>query len=42
MVGDGTMGPVTRALHEEFFGIVNGTKADRHGWLTPVKVAVTV
>ena len=41
MVGDGTMGPVTRALHEEFFGIVNGTKADRHGWLTPVKVAVT-
>jgi branched-chain amino acid aminotransferase len=41
MVGDGTMGPVTRALHEEFFGIVNGTKADRYGWLTPVKVAVT-
>ena len=41
MVGDGTMGPVTRAVHEEFFGIVNGTKHDRHGWLTPVKVAVT-
>ena len=41
LVGDGTMGPVTRAVHEEFFGIVNGTKPDRHGWLTPVKVAVT-
>ena len=35
---DGTMGPVTRALHDEFFGIVNGTKPDRHSWLTPVKV----
>lgn len=39
---DGTMGPVTRALHDEFFGIVNGTKPDRHNWLTPVKVRETV
>ena len=39
LVGDGTMGPVTRALHDEFFGIVNGTRPDRHHWLTPVKVA---
>jgi branched-chain amino acid aminotransferase len=40
LVGDGTMGPVTRALHEEFFGIVNGLKPDRHNWLTPVNVKV--
>jgi len=40
LVGDGTMGPVTKALHDEFFGIVNGTKPDRHGWLTPVNVKV--
>ena len=40
LVGDGTMGPVTKALHDEFFGIVNGTVKDRYGWLTPVKVAV--
>jgi branched-chain amino acid aminotransferase len=40
LVGDGTMGPVTRALHDEFFGIVNGTRPDRYSWLTPVKVAV--
>ena len=40
MVGDGTMGPITTALHDEFFGIVNGTRPDRYGWLTPVKVAV--
>jgi branched-chain amino acid aminotransferase len=39
VVGDGTMGPVTSAIHDEFFGIVNGTKPDRYGWLTPVKVA---
>jgi len=37
-IGDGTMGPVTRALHDEFFGIVNGTIPDRHNWLTPVRV----
>jgi len=40
MVGDGTMGPITSALHEEFFGIVNGLKADRYNWLTPVNVKV--
>ena len=40
MVGDGTMGPVTRTLHDEFFAIVNGTKPDRYNWLTPVNVKV--
>jgi branched-chain amino acid aminotransferase len=39
-VGDGKMGPVTTAIHDEFFGIVNGTTPDRYGWLTPVRVAV--
>ena len=38
LIGDGTMGPVTKAIHDEFFGIVQGTRADRYGWLTPVKV----
>jgi branched-chain amino acid aminotransferase len=38
LVGDGTMGPITSALHEEFFGIVSGTKPDKYNWLTPVKV----
>ena len=40
LVGDGSMGPITRALHDEFFGIVNGTRPDRHNWLTPVNVKV--
>ena len=38
LIGDGSLGPITRALHDEFFGIVNGTKRDRHGWLTPVNL----
>jgi len=37
LVGDGTMGPVTTAIHDEFFAIVNGIKPDRYGWLTPVR-----
>jgi branched-chain amino acid aminotransferase len=40
LVGDGTMGPITKVLHDEFFGIVNGTRPDRHNWLTPVNVKV--
>ena len=40
LVKDGKMGPITRLLSEEFFGIVNGTKPDRHNWLTPVRVPV--
>ncbi len=40
LVGDGTMGPITTALHDEFFSIVNGLKPDRHNWLTPVNVKV--
>lgn len=39
LIGDGTMGPVTTLLHDEFFALVNGEKPDRFGWLTPVNVA---
>jgi len=38
LVGDGSTGPITRQLSEEFFGIANGLKPDRYGWLTPVNV----
>lgn len=38
-VGKGTVGPITKSLQREFFGIVNGTKVDRHNWLTAVPVA---
>ena len=36
-VGNGSRGPVTKALQDRFFGIVSGTLPDTHGWLTPVR-----
>jgi branched-chain amino acid aminotransferase len=42
LVGDGTMGPITSALHKAFFDIVNGLANDRYNWLTPVKVREVV
>jgi branched-chain amino acid aminotransferase len=38
VVGDGKPGEITKAIAEEFFGIANGLKPDRFGWLTPVRV----
>jgi branched-chain amino acid aminotransferase len=38
LVGDGKPGEITKTIAEEFFGIANGLKPDRFGWLTPVKV----
>lgn len=37
-VGDGRRGPVTAAIQEAFFGIVQGRHPDKWGWLTPVRV----
>jgi len=37
-VGNGVMGPITKAIQKEFYAIVRGEKDDRHGWLTPVPV----
>ena len=39
LIGDGNTGPITKQLGEEFFGIANGLKPDRFGWLTPINVA---
>lgn len=38
-VGTGKRGPITKMLQDEFFAITSGEKADRHGWLTPVRQA---
>jgi len=35
-VGEGRRGPITERLQREFFGILDGTKEDRYGWLSPV------
>jgi branched-chain amino acid aminotransferase len=37
-IGSGNRGPITRALQEEFFAIIEGRKPDRHGWLWPINV----
>ena len=36
-VGDGKVGPVTRALQTRFLDIVNGRAPDAYGWLTAVR-----
>ena len=41
VIGDGTPGPISKQIADEFFGIANGLKPDRFGWLTPVKVSAT-
>src|SRR5215813_1707217 len=37
-VGTGTIGPLTKRIQKEFYGIVGGDKPDRFNWLTPVPV----
>jgi branched-chain amino acid aminotransferase len=39
-VGNGSRGPITKAVQDEFFAITSGAKPDRHGWLTHVRQAV--
>jgi branched-chain amino acid aminotransferase len=35
-VGAGRRGPITEALQQAFFGVVDGSRPDEHGWLTIV------
>jgi branched-chain amino acid aminotransferase len=35
-VGKGRRGPIAEKLQKEFFAVINGTKPDRNGWLSPV------
>jgi len=35
-VGEGRPGPITRAIQEEYLGIAQGRRPDRHGWLTVI------
>jgi branched-chain amino acid aminotransferase len=36
-VGNGSRGPVTKKIQDQFFGIISGEIPDRHGWMTLVK-----
>lgn len=35
-IGNGKRGPMTEAIQQAFFSLINGEVADRHGWLTYV------
>jgi branched-chain amino acid aminotransferase len=35
-IGSGKRGPVTEQIQRAFFGIIDGSRADTHGWLTYV------
>jgi len=35
-IGKGHRGPVAESLQKAFFGIINGTRQDQYGWLSPV------
>jgi branched-chain amino acid aminotransferase len=37
-VGDGKRGPITKAVQDVFFGIVEDNAPDKWGWLTPIKL----
>jgi branched-chain amino acid aminotransferase len=37
-IGTGKIGPVTRSIRKELFGLFDGSKPDKHNWLTPVPV----
>ena len=39
-VGAGRRGPIAERLQKEFFGVINGTREDTHGWLSPVHALV--
>src|SRR5580693_7691863 len=38
-IGKGKRGPVAKRLQEEFFGVIDGSRPDTFGWLSPVHAA---
>jgi branched-chain amino acid aminotransferase len=40
-IGKGSRGPIAEQLQKAFFGVINGTRQDKYGWLTPCHVAAT-
>jgi branched-chain amino acid aminotransferase len=41
-VGNGSRGPITKAIQDVFFGIITGEIEDKWGWLTPVELSQPV
>jgi len=40
-IGNGRRGPVAEQLQKAFFGVINGTREDKHAWLSPCHAAAT-
>lgn len=36
-IGNGSRGPITKKIQDQFFGIINGDIPDKYGWMTQVK-----
>jgi branched-chain amino acid aminotransferase len=36
-IGNGSRGPITKRIQDQFFGIISGEIPDKYGWMTPVK-----
>lgn len=36
-IGNGSRGPITEKIQDQFFGIISGEIPDQHGWMTLVK-----
>src|ERR1019366_5622154 len=39
VIGNGRRGPITEQLQNEYFGVINGARPDKNGWLRPGSVA---
>jgi branched-chain amino acid aminotransferase len=42
VIGKGRRGPITEQLQNEYFGVINGSRPDTYGWLSPVHAAAAV
>jgi branched-chain amino acid aminotransferase len=40
-IGNGSRGPITKRIQDEFYALTSGAKPDPHNWLTPVGVPVS-
>ena len=36
-IGNGSRGPITEKIQDQFFGIISGEIPDQHGWMALVK-----
>jgi branched-chain amino acid aminotransferase len=40
-IGNGRRGPIAERLQKEFFGVINGAREDKYGWLSHIHATAT-